>query len=124
MKFWNAGVESNRLSSYHVEAIARQAITEKLSWPEAVVAWFDRAYDALAPDVFVPDPGNPTHGDVLERLDADERANRRSRVERDRGQARNAAELEDIDEALRAWGKVFGPTFPMPAPIRRPPRRP
>jgi hypothetical protein len=112
MKFWNAGVESNRLSSYHVEAIAHQAIMEKLSWPEAVVAWFDRAYDVLAPGVFLPDPGNPTR-DVLERLDADKRAKRRGRVERDRDLARKAAEIDDLDEALRAWAKVFGPSFPM-----------
>jgi len=112
MKFWNGSVESNRLSSYHVEAIAHRAITEKLSWPEAVVAWFEQAYDVLAPGVVLPDPGHSTR-DVLERLDADKRARRRNRVERARDLARTAAEADDLNEALRAWGKVFGPAFPM-----------
>ena len=62
-----------------------------------------------------PDPGAPDADPVDHRLEADERAAARNRVERARKVAHRAFESEDLGEALDLWAEIFGSSFPAPA---------
>jgi hypothetical protein len=52
---------------------------------------------------------------VDDRLDDDERAAAREKVEDAREKAHAAADLDDPGEAMDAWVKVFGTSFPAPS---------
>jgi hypothetical protein len=113
IKFWNAGV-GKPLRSYHAESILYHALDGPLNYAEAVVRFFDAAYDALAPGVLTADPGEPTTY-VDERLEDDERREARERVDEARAAAHAAAEIDDVGDALDAWVEVFGSSFPAPS---------
>lgn len=113
IKFWNAGV-GKPLRSYHAESILYHALSGPLDYAEAVVRFFDAAYDALAPGVLTPDPGAPTTY-VDERLEDDDRLAARGRVEQARAAAHAAFDIDDVGDALDAWVDVFGSSFPAPS---------
>ena len=113
-KFWNGG-EGKPLKSYHAEAILWHALEGPLAYPELVVRFFDEAYARLAPSARTPDPGAPGADPVDHRLEADDRAAARGKVEKARRIAHRAFESEDLGEALDLWAEVFGPAFPAPS---------
>jgi hypothetical protein len=113
IKFWNEGV-GKPLRSYHAESILYHALDGPLDYAEAIVRFFDAAYDALAPGVLTPDPGEPTtHVDA--RLDDEDRQQARELVEKAREAAHEAFGTEDVGEALDSWVAVFGSSFPAPS---------
>jgi protein-tyrosine-phosphatase len=113
VKYWNRG-EGKPLRSYHAESILWHALTGSVDYAEAMVKFFDAAYDALAPSMRTSDPGVP-NSYVDERLEADERAAARVKVEKAREAAHAAYEAEDLGEALDGWVEVFGSSFPAPS---------
>ena len=113
IKFWNEG-RGKPLRSYHAESILFHALTGPLDYAEAVVRFFDAAYEALAPGVLTSDPGEPTTY-VDERLEDEERRLAREEVGGARTAAHTAAEIEDVGEALDAWVEVFGSSLPAPS---------
>jgi hypothetical protein len=52
---------------------------------------------------------------VDHRLEPEERAAARAKVEEARRVAHQAFETEDLDQALDLWAEVFGPAFPAPS---------
>jgi len=114
VKFWNEG-EGKPLRSYHGEAILWHALNSHAGYPEAVLRFFDEAYARLAPNARTPDPGAPAADLVDHRLEDDERAAARSKVEKARRIAHRAFETDDLAEALDLWAEVFGPAFPAPS---------
>jgi len=114
VKFWNEG-EGKPLRSYHGESILWHALDGPVEYPEAVVRFFDEAYARLAPSVRTPDPGAPDADPVDHRLEPEERAAARSRVEKARRIAHRAFESKDLGEALDLWAEVFGSAFPAPS---------
>jgi len=109
---WGDGHKPFR--SYHAESVLYGALHEEVDYAEAMVVFFDAAYDALAPGARTPDPGAPdTYVD--ERLDDDERREAREAVARARKAARAAYEQPGVGDALDAWVEVFGPAFPAPS---------
>ena len=113
IKFWNEGV-GKPLRSYHAESILYHALDSSVDYDEAVVRFFDAAYDALAPGVLTPDPGAPSTY-VDERLEDEDRRQARERVERARVLAHAAFEIDDVGDALDAWAEIFGSSFPAPS---------
>jgi hypothetical protein len=60
IKFWNKGQgDPPPLRSYHAEAIAWHALNGPVAYDEAMVRFFDEAYERLAPGAYTPDPGAP-----------------------------------------------------------------
>jgi hypothetical protein len=117
VKFWLTkvwGDDHNPFRSYHAESILHGALDAKVDFSEAMVTFFDAAYDALAPAVLTPDPGAPSTY-VDERLDPNERRAARDAVANARAAAHAAYEKDEAEEALDAWAKVFGPAFPAPS---------
>ena len=116
-KYWLGTVWGNGdkpFRSYHAESVLHGAMTGEVEYSEAMVLFFDAAYDALAPGQLTPDPGAPdTYVD--ERLDANERRAARDAVGRARDAAHVAHEKEEVGEALDAWVEVFGSAFPAPS---------
>lgn len=113
IKFWNEG-EGKPLRSYHAEALLWHALNSNVAYPEAVVRFFDEAYARLAPSERTPDPGAPDADPVDHRLEPEERAAARNRVEKARKVAHRALESEDLGEALDLWAEIFGSSFPAP----------
>jgi predicted nucleotidyltransferase len=116
VKYWLGSLwgEKRPFRSYHAESVLHGALTAKVGFDEAMVLFFDAAYEALAPGVLTPDPG-AADTYVDERLDPGERAEAREAVRRAREAAYAAHEKEDVGEALDAWVEVFGPAFPAPS---------
>lgn len=114
VKYWKRS-ECKELRSYHAESILWHALTGPVDYAEAMVKFFDAAYDALAPNARTFDPGAPDADPVDERLEADERSAARVKVEKAREAAHAAFEAEDLEEALEGWVKVFGSSFPAPS---------
>jgi hypothetical protein len=119
-KFWNASFVSSPdqkkpLPSYLVEAILFHALTGPITWPEAVLAFFEAAELHLSqPEPSVPCPGKP--GDFVdEQLDDDRRIAALAKVRVALVHARAAAAHTDLDGALDEWARVFGPSFPAPS---------
>lgn len=116
VKFWNKGQgDPSPLRSYHAEAILWHALDGPVDHAEAMVRFFDEAYERLAPSARTPDPGAPDADPVDHRLEPEERAAARARVEKARKAAHEAFEKEDIGQALDGWVEVFGPSFPAPS---------
>jgi hypothetical protein len=116
IKAWNQRYPTAKpLRSYHAEAMLYHALTKQLPYAEAVVAFFDHAYDALAPGQLTPTPGAPGDRFVDDRLADDKRAEARCKIDKARSAANAAAAIEDPDEAMEAWLKLFGPGFPAPS---------
>jgi hypothetical protein len=109
---WGTGEKPFR--SYHAESVLHGALSEKVDFDEAMVLFFDAAYEALAPGVLTPDPGAPATY-VDERLEANERREAREAVARARAAAQAAYEKGDLEEALDGWVEVFGSAFPAPS---------
>jgi len=109
---WGGGHKPFR--SYHAESVLHGALSEKVDYAEAMVLFFDAAYDALAPGARTPDPGAPDTF-VDERLEDDERREAREAVARARKAARAAYEQPGVGDALDAWVEVFGAAFPAPS---------
>ncbi len=60
VKYWLTkawSVNHKPLRSYHAESILFWNLHEKLEYADVIVAFFDAAYDALAPGMYTPDPG-------------------------------------------------------------------
>jgi hypothetical protein len=102
------------LRSYHAEAILWHALSGKTTLQEAALAFFDGAYDRLAPGVRTLVPGSFTRY-VDDRLDDGERGTAREKIEDAREKAHAAADLDDPGDAMDAWVKVFGTSFPAPS---------
>jgi hypothetical protein len=113
VKYWNEGL-GKPLRSYHAESILYHALDGPLDYAEAIVRFFDAAYDALAPGVLTADPGALTTF-VDERLEDEDRRHARERVEQARASAHRALEIDDVGDALDAWVDVFGSSFPAPS---------
>jgi hypothetical protein len=115
VKAWNQRYPTSKpLRSYHAEAILWHALSEKTTLNEAVLAFFDKAYQALAPGARTLVPGSQNRY-VDDRLKDDERAIAREKVEKTREKAHAAAETKDPAEAMDAWVGVFGTSFPAPS---------
>jgi hypothetical protein len=120
VKFWNGSFVSSPeqrkpLPSYLIEAILADALSGPVSWPEAVLAFFENAQKHLSlPSPSVPCPGNPG-AYVDEMLDDDRRLAALVKVEAALLLVRAAAAETDTRKALDAWVKVFGSSFPAPS---------
>jgi hypothetical protein len=115
IKAWNQRYETAKpLRSYHAEAILWHAVSKKSSFEDAVLAFFDKAYDVLAPGARMLVPGSQTRY-VDERLADDDRAKAREKVDAAREKAHDAADKDDPGEGMDAWVKVFGTAFPAPS---------
>ena len=115
IKSWNQRYPTAKpLRSYHAEAMMYHALTTGCTLQEAVLAFFDHAYDSLAPGVKTLVPGSTTRY-VDDRLKDEDRAAAREKVEAAREKAHAAAEEEDEGKKMDAWVKVFGPSFPAPS---------
>lgn len=116
VRAWNQRHSSSKpLRSYHAEALLYHGIGDAKTLQEAVVAFFDYAYEALAPGKLTATPGAPTSRYVDDLLSADDRLTARGKVEAARANAYAAAELDDPEAAMEAWVRVFGPAFPAPS---------
>jgi hypothetical protein len=115
IKAWNQRYRTAKpLRSYHAEAILWHALTDKTTLNEAVLAFFDKAYDLLAPGARTLAPGSQTRH-VDDRLEDDDRAKAREKVEAAREKAHAAADEDDPGKAMDLWVKVFGQSFPAPS---------
>jgi len=115
VKAWNQRYPTAKpLRSYHAEAILWHALTGKTTLDEAVLAFFDKAYELLAPGARTLVPGSYTRY-VDDWLSDEDRAKACEKVEAAREKAHEAAEKDDPGEAMDAWVKVFGTSFPAPS---------
>jgi hypothetical protein len=115
IKAWNQRYPTAKpLRSYHAEAILWHALSGKSTFEAAVLAFFDEAYDLLAPGARTLVPGSQTRY-VDDRLADEDRAKAREKVEAAREKAHDAADQDDTGEAMDAWVKVFGTSFPAPS---------
>ncbi|MDX6603000.1 MAG: hypothetical protein QOF13_2202 [Solirubrobacterales bacterium] len=116
VRAWNGqfGPNNKVLSSYHAESGVFWALDGPCGHAEATVRSLDYLYEALAPGHHVADPGNPI-ANVDDRLEDSERLAARGRVGEALDAARTAFEISDDLEAMDAWVKVFGPSFPAPS---------
>jgi hypothetical protein len=112
VKFWKNGA-TELFKSYHAESILFHALKRPMEYANATGLFFDEAYARLAPGAFTEDPGAPGVY-VDERLDAYERQAARRAVEIARRDAYAALTADSLEEALNAWARVFGPSFPAP----------
>lgn len=113
VKFWN-GTHGKPLRSYQAEAIlwhAMATVEGASDFADAMLSYFDYAYDVLAPGRLVSDPGNPG-AYVDDRMSAEDREAARDKVAGARDHARRAVEADDLEEQLKEWAKVFGSAFP------------
>jgi hypothetical protein len=116
IRAWNQRYPTAKpLRSYHAEVLLYHGIGDAKTLQEAAVAFFDHAYDALAPGKLTATPGAPWGRWVDDRLSAEDRAAAREKMEKAREKAHAAAETEDPGKAMEAWAKVFGDKFPTPA---------
>jgi hypothetical protein len=116
VKFWKNGA-SPEFKSYHAESILFHALPGALAYDQALVCFFDAAYEQLAPNIHTEDPGAPgTYVD--ERLEDHERRAARVAVDTARKHAYAAIAATSTDEALEHWARVFGPSFPAPSSSR------
>jgi hypothetical protein len=115
VRAWNQRYPTAKpLRSYHAEALLYHGIGEATTLQEATVAFFEYAYDALAPSELTPTPGAPSGRFVDDRLSDEDRAAAREKVENARDKALAAAAIDDPGKAMEAWAKVFGDKFPTP----------
>ncbi len=115
IKFWNQSFskEHKPLHSYHGESLVYHSIDGASGFVEAILAFFDHAYEKLAPGQLTSDPGDS--GQFVDQLLEDhKRAKARAVVAQARQTAHEAAELEDPDQAAEVWGSIF-PGFPSPS---------
>jgi hypothetical protein len=116
IRAWNQRYKTDKvLRSYHAEALLYHAIGNATTLKDATVAFFDHAYDALAPGQLTATPGAPAGRYVDDRLSDEARATAREKVEKARDKAHEAADTEDPGKAMEAWTKVFGNRFPSPS---------
>lgn len=116
VKAWNKPFATVKgvLRSYHAEAILWYALTGPTTLNEALLAFFDEAYDRLAPGARTLVPGSYSRN-VDDRLEDEERTEAREKIETAREKAHAAAEIDDPGEAMDAWVKVLGTSFPAPS---------
>lgn len=113
VKFWN-GREGKPLRSYQAEVILWHAMSNvegACTFADAMLSFFEHAYDVLAPGLLVTDPGNPT-AYVDDRMTREERRCAREKAALALDHARQAVKADDLEEQLAKWAKVFGPAFP------------
>jgi hypothetical protein len=116
VRAWNQRYPTARpLRSYHAEALLYHGIGDAKTLQEAIVVFFDHAFDALAPGRLTGTPGAPAGRYVDDRLSADDRKAARDKIEKARAKAHEAADTGDPGEAMEAWAKVFGDKFPTPS---------
>jgi hypothetical protein len=115
VRAWNQRYPTVKpLRSYHAEALLYHSIGHAESLQDATLAFFDHAYEMLAPGRLTATPGAPAGRYVDDRLSQADRTNAREKVEQARRKAREAAETDDSGKAMEAWAKVFGDKFPSP----------
>jgi hypothetical protein len=114
IKAWNQRYEKKPLRSYHAEALVHLSHTKGMDYAEAVTAFFDTAYDRLAPGQKTPTPGCPGRY-VDDRLKDDDRAEARDRVAKARTHIHAAVAETDPAKAMEHYVKVFGSGFPAPS---------
>lgn len=115
VKAWNQRHSSFKpLRSYHAEALVHLSQQPGMDYASAVGAFFDTAYDRLAPGELTPTPGRPGRY-VDDRLEADDRAEARERVEAAREHIHAAQAETDPTAAMEHYVKVFGSGFPAPS---------
>lgn len=118
VKGWNQRHKwksKNLLPSYLVEAILFHAMTGKVGFADAMLAFFRDAEHHLSSTwASVPCPGSPANY-VDERLDDDRRNNALEKVREARQHAEDAIADGDVRKAMDLWGKVFGAAFPAPS---------
>jgi len=116
VKAWNKPFKTvpGVLRSYHAEAILWQALDGETTLHGAVLAFFDEAYDRLAPGVRTLVPGSQSRY-VDDRLEDKDRAEAREKIEEAREKAHAAADMTDPGKAMDAWVAVFGRSFPAPS---------
>lgn len=116
VRAWNQRYPTSKpLRSYHAEVLLYHGIGNTNTLQDATLAFFDHAYDTLAPGRTTPTPGAPFGRYVDDRLSADDRAAAREKVKVAREKAHTAAEETDPAKAMEAWAKVFGDKFPTPS---------
>ena len=118
VKSWNQRnrwKSKNALPSYLAESILFHAMTQKVDFADAMLAFFRGAETHLSsswPTVLCP--GDPTNY-VDERLDDERREAALEKVRRDLKHAGDAVAESDAGKAMDLWAKVFGPAFPAPS---------
>jgi hypothetical protein len=110
IKFWKNGA-CKEFKSYHAESILFHALESALPYDEAIMRFFNAAFDQLAPGVLTEDPGAPGIF-VDERLEDRERQPARSAVATAGNHAAAALSANSVEDALEHWAQVFGPSFP------------
>ena len=118
VKSWNQRHKwksKNLLPSYLVESILFGAMTTKVDFADAMLAFFQEAEQHLSSTwPSVPCPGSPGNY-VDERLDDDRRKNALEKAREARQHAEDAIAESDAGKAMDLWEKVFGPAFPSPS---------
>jgi hypothetical protein len=118
VKSWNQRNKwktKNALPSYLVESILFHAMTSKVEFADAVLAFFRAAETHLSStSSTVSCPGSPGNY-VDERLDDDRRKAALEKVQRDLKHAEDAVAESDPGTAMDLWMKVFGQAFPAPS---------
>jgi hypothetical protein len=119
-KFWNQSFTSSSsqekpLPSYLIEAILHDALHGAAEWPDAAVAFFERAdYHLSLPAPSVPCPSQ-TGENVDEKLEDYRRVQALAKVRVALAAAHEAAAQTDPRRSMDLWVKVFGPSFPAPS---------
>jgi hypothetical protein len=118
IKSWNQRHKwkrKNLLPSYLVESILFHAMTAKVDFADAMLAFFREAEDHLSSSwASVPCPGSAGNY-VDEQLDDDRRENALEKVREALQHAEDAVAETDAGKAMDLWAKVFGPAFPAPS---------
>jgi hypothetical protein len=116
VRAWNQRYPTSKpLRSYHAEALLYHAMSGPGTYVATMLAFFDHAYNSLAYQQLTPTPGAPAGRYVDDRLSAEERETAKKKVEAARAKAHEAADIEEPVEAMEAWVKVFGESFPAPS---------
>lgn len=118
VKTWNQRTKykgKNALPSYLVESILFHAMSKKVDFADAMLAFFRQAETDLASGTpTVPCPGSPSNK-VDDRLDDDRRKAALEKVRAALKDAAAAVAESDASKAMDLWAKVFGPAFPAPS---------
>jgi hypothetical protein len=118
VKSWNQRDKykgKNALPSYLPESILFHAMTAKVDFADAMLAFFrDAETDLASSTPTVTCPGNPSNY-VDERLDDDRREAALEKVRKVLEHAEAAVAEPDPGKAMDLWAKVFGPAFPAPS---------
>jgi predicted nucleotidyltransferase len=118
VKYWNQRTKykgKNALPSYLAESILFHAMSAKVDFDEAVLAFFRATENHLSSAIpSVTCPGSPSNY-VDERLDDERREAALKKVQEALAHAEAAVAESDAGAAMDLWVKVFGDAFPAPS---------